>query len=414
MADLDTHRVVDLIPSRETADVAVWLKEYPNLVLVSRDGSTTYANAISIAHPNAYQVSDKFHLIKNLIERATQYFQKIFKGRITIPATSKTLDQKEVIRNGTVKEKIFLVKKLHSEGKTNAEIHAIAGIGLRTISKYIELTEDQIPEGRKTVREKEHEEAIKKVQAKANWVRELHASGLSKYAIVKETGFTSGTVTGYLSPDFTPASGHYGKLREGKLAPYRNIVLHMRSEEVTYEKIYEHIRQLGYNGSVATLREFVTKEKRIAADLQKGNGVQAVELIERKWMIQLLYRPLEKVKGISKEQYEAVIQAYPEAAAVYRIIEQFKTAINKKETKYLFAWMDEVRTLSITEFDSFLNGLERDMEAVKNAVIFDCNNGLAEGCVNKLKVIKRIMYGKCSFELLRKKVIGWDQWKHFN
>jgi transposase len=81
MADLDTHRVVDLIPSRETADVAVWLKEYPNLVLVSRDGSTTYANAISIAHPDAYQVSDKFHLIKNLIERATQYFQKIFKGR---------------------------------------------------------------------------------------------------------------------------------------------------------------------------------------------------------------------------------------------------------------------------------------------------------------------------------------------
>jgi predicted transcriptional regulator len=414
MADLDTHRVIDLIPSRETSDVADWLKEYPNIVLVSRDGSTTYANAISIAHPDAYQVSDKFHLIKNLTERATLYFQKIFKGRITIPVTSQSLIRNEAIRNGTAAEKVSLVKKLHSEGKTKAEIHAITGIGLPTVKKYIDLPGDQISERKKTAREREHEEAIQKVQAKADWVRELHANGLSKYAIAKKTGFTAGTVTRYLSPDFTPVSGHYGKLREGKLASYRNTVLQMRSEGATYEKIYVHIRQLGYNGSVAALREFVTKEKRIAADLREDNGSRAVELIERKWMIQLLYRPLEKVKGIAKEQYEAVIRAYPEAATVYRIIEEFKIAISTKETKYLFGWMDEVRALSIAEFDSFLNGLEQDIEAVRNTVIFDCNNGLAEGCINKLKVIKRIMYGRCSFELLRKKVIGWDQWKRFN
>lgn len=414
MADIETHRVIDLIPSRETADVIEWLKEYPNLAVVSRDGSVSYANAISTAHPYAYQVSDKFHLIKNLTERASLYFQKIFKGRITIPATAQTLDQKEIVRNGTAEEKVSLVKKLHSEGRINAEIHAVTGIGLRTVRKYIELADDQVPERRKTVREREHEESIQKVQAKADWVLKLHADGLSKYAIAKETGFTAGTVTRYLSPDFTPVSGHYGKLREGKLASYRNTVLTMRSEGITYQKIYEYIHQLGYNGSVAALREFVTKEKRINTDLQESNGGQAIELIERKWMIQLLYRPLEKVKGISKEQYEAVIKAYPEAAVVYRIIEEFKIAISTKETKYLFAWMDEVRSLSIAEFDSFLNGLEQDIEAVKNTVIFDCNNGLAEGCVNKLKIIKRIMYGRCSFELLRKKVIGWDQWKHFN
>ena len=57
------------------------------------------------------------------------------------------------------------------------------------------------------------------------------------------------------------------------------------------------------------------------------------------------------------------------------------------------------------EFHSFINGLERDIDAVKNGIKYDYNNGLAEGSVNKIKVIKRIMYGRCSFNLLKQKVL---------
>ena len=59
----------------------------------------------------------------------------------------------------------------------------------------------------------------------------------------------------------------------------------------------------------------------------------------------------------------------------------------------------------IPEIDSFLNGIERDFEAVKNGIKYDYNNGLAEGSVNKIKVIKRIMYGRCSFDILKQKVL---------
>lgn len=55
--------------------------------------------------------------------------------------------------------------------------------------------------------------------------------------------------------------------------------------------------------------------------------------------------------------------------------------------------------------DSYVNGLEKDYDAVINAIILDYNNGLAEGSVNKLKNIKRVMYGRNSFELLRCKVL---------
>jgi len=57
------------------------------------------------------------------------------------------------------------------------------------------------------------------------------------------------------------------------------------------------------------------------------------------------------------------------------------------------------------KIDKFVNGLKRDMQAVRNAIIYEYNNGLAEGSVNKLKVIKRITYGRNKFEMLRQKVL---------
>ena len=64
--NLETHRIIDVIDSRETKQVEEWLKSYLNINVVSRDGSQAYASAIRNAHPDAMQVSDCFHLIKNL------------------------------------------------------------------------------------------------------------------------------------------------------------------------------------------------------------------------------------------------------------------------------------------------------------------------------------------------------------
>ena len=61
MVDLETRKIVDMIESREMGDVCRWLAEYPNIQVVSRDGSGTYAAAIAEAHPGATQISDRFH-----------------------------------------------------------------------------------------------------------------------------------------------------------------------------------------------------------------------------------------------------------------------------------------------------------------------------------------------------------------
>ncbi|KGM94563.1 transposase, partial [Clostridium botulinum D str. CCUG 7971] len=73
--------------------------------------------------------------------------------------------------------------------------------------------------------------------------------------------------------------------------------------------------------------------------------------------------------------------------------------------------LHKAAALKINEINSFINGLTRDIDAVKNAILYEYNNGLAEGFINKLKLIKRIMYGRCNFNLLKNKILMLEELK---
>ena len=60
---------------------------------------------------------------------------------------------------------------------------------------------------------------------------------------------------------------------------------------------------------------------------------------------------------------------------------------------------------NIPGLQTYINGIRCDIDAVKKGIELQYNNGLAEGSVNKIKVIKRVMYGRNSFELLKAKVL---------
>ena len=407
MVNIETGRIVDLLESRDAKDVSSWLAEYPNIKYVSRDGSHTYASAITLAHPDACQISDRFHIVKNLNEAIVLHFIKIFKGRIEIPLTAKTAEIKRTILYApTQRERIVLVKSLFSEGKTRDEIKCITECSKQTITKYIRMKDEDIPPEKLTdSRGKLHNEAIEKVQAKADLCRDLQAEGYCIDRISKRTGLTRNTVTKYLSLDFTPVNGHYGNRRRGLLSSYRDEVIHLRSEGKTYTEIAEIIRDRGYTGTVDALRGFIAKEKRLHKDLKDSSGSGPVELVERKWLIQLLFRPMVSVKGITEEQFDLIIEKYPMAGKLYEAARWFKEIMFSKKSEGLIQWMQYVETLEISELNSFINGLKNDITAVKNSIDLEYNNGLAEGSINKIKVIKRIMYGRNKFDLLRNKVL---------
>ena len=94
MVDLGSHRIIDLIPSRETADVREWLATFPNIQVVSRDGASTYSSAATKAHPDAIQISDRFHLVKGLSEAMNKYMIREFQARCKwCPATASVAEQ---------------------------------------------------------------------------------------------------------------------------------------------------------------------------------------------------------------------------------------------------------------------------------------------------------------------------------
>jgi len=404
MVDADSGRVIDMIESRETDEVAKWLSAYSNVEIVSRDGSLSYASAITKGLPEAVQITDRFHLLQNLCDRARKCFQSIFQGRVAIPITSERVRMRQILSLGTREEKVRLVKELLRQGRSKDEIEAVTGMAEKTINKYLSMNESNISNKKQqTVRGKEHEAAVAKVQERADLARQMHNEGISMIEISKRTGFARNSVKDYLSSSFSPVNGHYGRRREGKQQRYRDDVLQMRAQGKTYQQIYDIIKAQGYTGTVDAIRGWVTKEQRVVNDLQDRFG--GTELIEKKYIVRLLYKPVKQIRAINREQFAAVLKTYPLAKEIFKFVNRFRGVIKARDTDRLKKWINDAAASDIEEIKAFANGLKGDLSAVLNAFLYDYSNGIAEGSVNKVKVFKRIMYGRCSFALLKGKVL---------
>jgi len=138
------------------------------------------------------------------------------------------------------------------------------------------------------------------------------------------------------------------------------------------------------------------------------------EPLKRNDIFKLLYHPLDKVKAINGEQFKNLLLTYPAFAKIYSLLWKFRAVLSTKNIEQLDVWLNDAKSLEIKEVNSFTNGLERDIKAIRNAIKYNYSNGLAEGSVNKLKVIKRIMYGRCGFEMLRIKTLRLEKMHFFD
>lgn len=112
MVNQDTHRIISAINSREVTDIQKWLQQYPNLKIVSRDGSNIYKLAIELANPNIIQISDRFHFIKGLSEAIKEEIKRILPKQIVVDEIEIDIPRKTLkIKYEQTKKDI---KKWHS------------------------------------------------------------------------------------------------------------------------------------------------------------------------------------------------------------------------------------------------------------------------------------------------------------
>lgn len=281
---------------------------------------------------------------------------------------------------------------------------------IRTVKKYITLDVDKLSID---ATQEKHKKTVSKKEKNINKVRKLKEEGYGIRQIANITGLSRQTVRRYLNPNISAVHGSYGVSRECALADFHSVIDELITNGQTFKKIEEHIRHRGYTGSASAIRMYTTRKRRlIEATIQ--SDADKYELVDRKHLIKLLYKPIGKIKEISKELLERITSEYPVLSDIYKVLATFKEVLFCKKPDRLAFWINSTKLLDISEINSFIKGIENDIEGVKNSIIYEYSNGLAEGNVNKIKVIKRIMYGRCKFETLRRKVLSLEEFRKIN
>lgn len=144
------------------------------------------------------------------------------------------------------------------------------------------ILEDEIPENRAIVRERQHQESVAQKQAEIELAKRLYSEGK--------------TIQNYLDPNYSPINGHYDRKRPGKLTPYEKFVVDMRSKGKTYDEIYQYIKQKGYSGSVAAIRMYMQKERAHKNTVTgTSENTEINDYVYRKSLSQLIYKNLEEL-----------------------------------------------------------------------------------------------------------------------
>jgi transposase len=101
----------------------------------------------------------------------------------------------------------------------------------------------------------------------------------------------------------------------------------------------------------------------------------------------------------------ALRQAHPALETAYGLTQDFLQMLRQREGERLDTWLLQVQASHLPELQSFASGVEQDKAAVQAGLTLPLNNGQTEGHVTRIKLIKRMMYGKAGFALLRQRVL---------
>jgi transposase len=364
LVDLEKHVVVDLLEDRSAESLSQWLKEHPGVEIITRDRGADYIEGATTGAPEAVQIADRFHLLQNIVDTLKRMLER------------QTNQLRQAARDVAVELQDVLNQPL--EG--------------------IEVVEVAIQEAKQppTLRQLHFEE-----------VKQLQEEGWSQRAITKHLGIDRRTVRKYFSLDncperpsmsqststVTPYLGYLSKRWQEGCQNIKQLHTELEGQGFTghYASVYRAVKRLLANGQVVQLAAPVP------VPIPKLSVTQAA------W---LLLHPDERLEEMDCKLRDKLCEISEEIKTARELAQSFCTLIRTRAAEKLDDWLTDAKQSGIQAFKNFAVSLCRDYDAVKAALTYEWSNGQVEGQVNRLKFIKRQMYGRANFDLLRKRVLG--------
>lgn len=360
LVDLENQKPIELLPDREAETLATWLKTHPGVEIISRDRASCYSEGAIEGAPDAIQIADRWHLLKNLGDALKRMLEK---QHAELRMAAKALATKQQ------QQKIEDIKPNTVTGPTVL-------LSSPTAQRAVVFQE----------------------------VKSLLAQGYSSRVIARKLKIGRNTVNRYRNFERYPEKSR-PKSQQSTVLPFREYLDKRWQEgERNIKQLWREIKKHGYSGSLGSVYRFF---ENIPKDV---DILPLPELEVKNWTprkVQFLLSKKDSDINIEEQNFlDTFFELYPKAINARNLALNFHAIFKKKDAKALPDWIQQAKDSGIAALKNFATGLESDYEAVEAAAIYHWSNGQVEGQVNRLKLIKRQMYGRAGFELLRKRVIN--------
>src|SRR3954467_4756623 len=376
LCDLERGRRVDLLPDRTAETLAAWLKDHPSVEIVVRDRAGAYAQGARQGAPQAIQVADRWHLLRNGSDAL----------RSVLDHHHRHLDEAAQIDAAVTVEPAVNDNTLDATSTLDAASAQDTGLPV-TKAEQRSLDAQQRRDAR-------FEEAVG-----------LREQGMTIRGIARTLGVGRKTVRRWLRAGHAPTWRHADRGRS-ILDPFRDYLeTRWAAGCRNGTGLWREIHERGFTGQSGIVRQWAARQRRqdLAADrAAPAKPPKAHPPTPRKAARLLMSEP-DKLSGDDRRFVTTLLELSPPIARAVELSKAFSTMVKEGLADQLDAW---IRAAETGGFKGFAGSLRQDRDAVHAALTLPWSTGPVEGQINRLKVIKRTMYGRADFDLLRHRVLA--------
>jgi transposase len=232
-------------------------------------------------------------------------------------------------------------------------------------------------------------------------VRAAHERGITKRAIAREFGMSPLTIRRYLQAKEFPERAP--RQRRSQLDSFREYLEKRWAEGCrNASQLCRELRSQGYSGQRSRVKEYLQPWR---VNLSSASSRPRRKLPNVRLVAFWLTKPPMQRSPDEQRWVEAVTTSNPQIATAEHLAQQFRRVFKDRDPDALTSWLAKSVESDIPEFKRFVTGIHRDYEAVVASVQHHWSNGQVEGQVHRLKLLKRQMYGRSGFPLLRRRVL---------